>query len=409
MATPRTPSQYLRDEQLVFRLQELVADAIKAAGSKYRLEARITDHLSREGVPGKVTYEFLEGLATGNESTGLRLSHLIALHSWFSQHGHGLDEIPLLRRQGLLGCLRSQEQVRILIAAKMIVPRQTHYTRWDARALDEVKDLLQPPGTPNPRGRANEFDVLLGPPSERRRYEDEPWHRLIEEDRLSLVSIGSPRSSLASELMLARMFRVAPSGRDRLPLFHPSLPFQFVWPPDPPPRPDLPPSLAVPSTFALGPEDLGPRRADLADRIRTRGFGALACRLHPPATSPAGPPSAAVEQVFEVPAIGPHSWNSYGVICAQRRPAGHLWVVLAGLSGPATLAAARMLQDFLPAPPLPVRRQPIPPVHWALVEARLREGHDSPEEGDNRQLLDARLISLQTHLHEPLGEPPAPR
>ena len=46
-----------------------------------------------------------------------------------------------------------------------------------------------------------------------------------------------------------------------------------------------------------------------------------------------------------VPADG-NSWVIYGVIAAQRRAAGNVWLVVSGLAGPATDAAAMMVKDL---------------------------------------------------------------
>ena len=60
--------------------------------------------------------------------------------------------------------------------------------------------------------------------------------------------------------------------------------------------------------------------------------------------------------------------RSYGVIAAQRRPEGQIWVVIAGLTGPGTYAAATCLNAVeapLPNAEDPHRGQ----VLWAVVEA----------------------------------------
>ena len=59
------------------------------------------------------------------------------------------------------------------------------------------------------------------------------------------------------------------------------------------------------------------------------------------------------------------------MICAQRRPGGQIWLLFAGLTGPATLAAAQAVEDVRATIP---RCEPgeCSPVIWAPIEATVR-------------------------------------
>lgn len=377
MPTDADLLSYLQSRGLVYRLAELVQPALKEARTPYRLEARIQNVCTALGVPAFISRHKLKAFAEHPASIGLNLGEIVALETYFMRTGRGFDQIPLFRRVGLVGALRAHGDSAILIAAKPTRPNQTHYTRWDSRAHARVRGHLLAPGAIEEVDEADgarppTLDVVLGPERAGRRYALEQWHRLIERDDTSLVSIGSPRASLASELMLARMLGLKPHGREHPGLFDPRLPFQFVWPEDPA-------AFPVGSTFALGPRSLTRARrrfAGIAGRIRSRKAAALACD----------------HALHVAPAFQPKPWNTYGVIAVQRRAAGHLWVVLAGLSGPATLAAARLLPEFQPVPDHPHKPQTHSPLFWALVTAKISEGPGSPGEGDNR-ILDAWTLS----------------
>lgn len=65
-------------------------------------------------------------------------------------------------------------------------------------------------------------------------------------------------------------------------------------------------------------------------------------------------------------------WKDYGIIAAQRRSSGQLWLVLCGLSGPTTYAAAKVLKslaDIIPPNPFGEDSK----VQWAVVKSVIEE------------------------------------
>jgi hypothetical protein len=371
---------FMGDRGLVYHLAQRVRQEIRRVGSAFKLRTRIIKVCEAAGMNEKINVHVLKGLQQNPERTHLTLPQLVALHLYFSTRSGGLDKIPIFTRRRLLDALQEQSEVSILIAAKSLVRRQTHYTRWDSRALNTTKGLLfrrfQEFGREvSPPPAIDEVDVLLRAEGRSRPYEADRWHRLIVEDKRTLISIGSPRASLASELLLASMFGVKPFGDRTVSVHDPRLPFQFVWPPDR--------SFPAKSTFTLEPKDIAKEAARLAEQVRRGGTAAIACR----------------QQLLAAPASHPGGWDTFGVICAQRRPNGNLWVVLGGLSGPATLAAAEVLAEIEPEPPPATGQSGYPPVLWGLVEARLTEDPASPEEADNRLLNRARLLN-DAHLFQ---------
>ncbi|MBL9139795.1 MAG: hypothetical protein JNK85_28250 [Verrucomicrobiales bacterium] len=364
---------FMADRGLVYHLAQRVRQEIRRVGSAFKLRTRIIKVCEAAGMSEKINVHVLKGLQHLPERTHLTLPQLVALHLYFSTRSGGLDKIPIFSRRRLLDALQEQSEITVLIAAKSLVRRQTHYTRWDSRALNTTKSLLlrrfQEFGREvSPPPAIDEVDVLLRPEGKNRPYAADRWHRLIVEDRRTLISIGSPRASLASELLLASMFGVKPFGDRTVTVHDPRLPFQFVWPPDR--------SFPAQSTFALEPKDIAKQSARLSDQVRRGGSAAIAYR----------------HQFLAAPASHAGGWDTFGVLCAQHRPNGNLWVVLSGLSGPATLAAAEVLAEIEPEPPPATGNGAPPPVLWGLVEARLTEDPASPEEADNRLLNRARLL-----------------
>jgi hypothetical protein len=80
-------------------------------------------------------------------------------------------------------------------------------------------------------------------------------------------------------------------------------------------------------------------------------------------------------------------WSDCAVIAAQRRRTGQVWVVLCGLSGPATYGAARALKSIAAALPRGDMSSHSP-VLWAVVEVGLER---TQVQGDNRRVVSQRV------------------
>ncbi len=78
--------------------------------------------------------------------------------------------------------------------------------------------------------------------------------------------------------------------------------------------------------------------------------------------------------------------ETYGIIAAQRRESGALWIVVAGVTGPGTYAASRLLGSH---PGVPNRQpaEPSAPI-WTPVIASVCEG----EPRETATVADARLF-----------------
>jgi hypothetical protein len=142
------------------------------------------------------------------------------------------------------------------------------------------------------------------------------WHATLREQgrRHSLIAVGSPKSCHATECLLAEMFRVnefEPNARLN------ELPFRF----------EFSPGLleARPSAFAYAAEMPNDPESPSS---RTDTYALVFDGVR-----------------YEKGLVG-EQWNDYGVIVSQRRKGGQVWTVVAGLSGPATFAAAKMVAEI---------------------------------------------------------------
>jgi hypothetical protein len=185
------------------------------------------------------------------------------------------------------------------------------------------------------------------------------WWRLADApaSKQSLIAIGSPKACHAAELMLAKMFDCAPFAGPS----HPQqCPFSFLWT-----KSQLD---QVPSSFA---------RVFEPKKKPPPGFTSLALRFG--------------DDSFVVP-YDKRRWHDYGVIAAQRRPPqGAIWLVCAGLSGPATFAAAQLFaQEHLELPPIDSSSGCSQVVCRAVKAEIVRDNRR--EEGDHRRVVAAEFF-----------------
>ena len=210
-----------------------------------------------------------------------------------------------------------------------------------------------------------EFDiepVLWRMPIDPAAMHSERWHRLLEEDQTSVISIGSPLASLSSEVMLARMFGVQPFT---LPRFRAGkqVPFFFVW---------LPKSIRhFRSAFLLTWRELQSEHAALATRVRRNQAAGFILEGTPHGVSSEG-----------------KAWTMHGVIAAQRRAAGNVWLVISGMTGPATYAVAKMVKEISTELPWSSKGKNSK-VLWVPVKVKIKAGKTDPWSGDTREIVDA--------------------
>jgi hypothetical protein len=180
----------------------------------------------------------------------------------------------------------------------------------------------------------------------------------------SLRCLGSPRANIAAEIMLCEMFNVpvgaAGGGASA------ELPFAFVWPRGEP----------MTSSFAMSVDDVDCGRWRCLDG--GPGDDGWAMRVG--------------ETVYPTKPNTDKPWNTDGVAVAQRRPSGQVWLVVAGLTGPATCAVAEVVASDLIMASLD-RENPVDQgssVIWVAIEAVTDVDDNLP--GDKRVIKSWRIL-----------------
>jgi hypothetical protein len=326
-------------------------------------------------VKRKIDPRTLVKLQKAPNKVSLNLDLLNALNEYFKLLGEGLHRLPILVTRGLVEPLFDAQRVVFMLGAKpRPTERRVDLSRWDALALAELV------GAASRFDRRHEFkivDVLWRNPVDPEIVKSENWYSLLEMDMTSVISIGSPMAALSSEIMLARMFGVEPFVRPKFSLKL-RLPFYFVWLPRA--------ARGFRSAFGLTWLELEPEHKQLAQLVKTDRAAAFVLDGTPHAV-----PSEA------------KSWTMYGVIAAQRRASGSVWLVVSGLAGPATLAAARLVK-WVDAE-LPIAQGRNSPVLWMPLKAIIRTGQPSSvTSGDLREIVDFELVGEPKFWPEP-GSP----
>jgi hypothetical protein len=322
---------------------------------------------------GEIDRRKLEMIARGDDRP-LLLSEINALDRYFESKGK-----RLLDRPGLVPALAERGEVDILIGARLDKAPSAEKaagtwkaarnatSMWDVRALAAVLRELD---RARPQTRY-EITPILGVnsgPTPPRPAGGQGWwpnpDRKPEANR-STVSIGGPRSSPVAERMLAEMFNLEPYRVPNLREW--TRPFLFVWPSD-----------AGQSCMSI-------------DVPEARRFA-----RNP--TSEDGPSGLIIDRdLFIVPNDQKAGrGTTVGVLAAQRRPKGQVWLLLAGIDGPATYALAYELPSLSAQIDLPqLDGSGRSPVIWAAVRAEVL-WDVSVTEWDSRWFAEPPRIDLIT-------------
>lgn len=306
----------------VLRLTRIIDKEIKRVGSANKLAGLINDANAsvRSSEKITVTHKTLTRLTKGQDKAHLTLVLLRTLDRYLVTIGEGLQDRSLFEKKGILECLVEQPKPNIafLLGSKpRREARRNDLSRWDTRSLAE---LLAEVSRQNVHTEFVIEDVLWNTPMTERQARSEPWYSLLRKDRCSVVAIGSPLANHASELVLSRMFGVKPFVPPTLQsVTKTPLPFYFAWPPR---------SLGgYRSAFALTHRELAALDLKAAAGLRANRLSAFV-----------------LDRATHTVDRRAQQWRMHGVIAAQRRSSGNVWLVVSGLTGPATMAAAELVR-----------------------------------------------------------------
>ncbi len=338
--------------------KELESKAGRAATRE--LEERINAAGRRAGLPQHTGFRWLKGFLEAPRTSNLWLDQLTLLHAYLTSRGYPLDTRPIFSRVGLLNNLAPLKRVVFLLGVRAQKDFRNDIIAWDARSMARItKDL-------NDVDFEGDFEFEEVPFKARPRVDDlrsHEWFNQLGQGETALISIGSPRANLASEYLLAQMFGREPFRAPRFENGRPAgLPFAFAWPPVA--------SEHIESCCAISERELRLLKEPWARAVASEKASALL--INAPAPRPAAQPAPASKTSWiSVPRVPPKSqaWDMYATIVAQRREKGQIWVVLCGISGPATHAAAIQLKNIEAA--LPAVERGHGEVMWGVIKVKM--------------------------------------
>ena len=310
------------------------------------------------------------------------LGLLELLHCYLAKHGYPLDTRPIFSPIGLLTPLAASKNVALLMAVKPTEGFRNDIIAWDNKSMAVLWESLRKAGFSGDF-KIQEVPLLAKPTAQV--VEDEEWFPLLSDTRTSLIAIGSPRASHASEWLLSRMFERTPFEAASVHLGEPvGVPFCFAWP-----RLEGGP---VRSCCGLSDADLDEFRNSGVAWARDVSAGkASAIFLNAHYLAPwylkRGDRKDGWVPVARIPPPRREPWEMFATVVAQRRKEGQIWVVISGISGPATMAASMILDRIDAALPTSTRENG--KVMWGVVKTLVitkKVPHAGGTVGDYRDL-----------------------
>jgi hypothetical protein len=302
-----------------------------------------------------VNYALLKKLKEGDPSVGVTRTMLIA----FSLYWPELTQQPAFVMPGIYEALVATPKVIFMLGAKpRTAERRNDISHWDALSLAELLTRC------SKKDLKHEFEIRYGlwhATVNPKTIPTEAWYNVLEEDQSSVVSIGSPLVSLSSEVMLARMMGVDPFIGPHFKLGN-QVPFFFAW--------RWKAAGKFQSAFGLSPQELQSFDPKIANEVRRNRASAFV-----------------LEGTAHSVAAKGKSWVMHGIIAAQRRAAGNVWLVVSGLAGPATYAAALKVKDIVEE--LPWSMSQPSRVLWVPVKVQVLARENVRHGGDIREIGSA--------------------
>ena len=353
LAKLRKDARYTNREK-----EDLESKAYRAATRE--LEARINAAGRRAGLPHHTGFRWLKGFLNAPRTSNLWLDLLTLLNAYLTSRGYPLDTRPIFSRVGLLNNLAPLKRVVFLLGVRAQKDYRNDIIAWDARSMARItKDL-------NDVDFEGEFTFEEVPFKARPCVDDvrgQEWFHQLGQSETALISIGSPRANLASEFLLAQMFGREPFHAPNFDNGRPAgLPFAFAWPPVA--------SEHIESCCAISEQELQRLKEPWARAVASEKASALLINA-PSTRAGARPDSTPASSWISVPRVPPKSqaWDMYATVVAQRRDKGQIWVVLCGISGPATHAAAIQLKNIAEA--LPSVERGHGEVMWGVIKVKM--------------------------------------
>lgn len=290
----------------------------------------------------------LKRIADSDPDLVLSLRELRALDRYLEQFDEGLAQKPLFVKPDILSSLAAAEKDVVFILGSRPEPNGLRFnvSHWDVMAMADIQYSLY--GLSQVRCKIQDMllsETVAGARGVLRRKE---WSDMLGEKGPSIVCFGSTKSVHACNSMLATMFSV--------PLFESAklnpqvrLPVRYAWPP-PPKHLTL-----LPSHFNVSPEELAKIDPGAARAVQKQDSALLL-----------------EDEAYVDELLRRGNGQTYGAVFAQRRRRGQIWVVVAGLTGPATYAAGLMVKKIATRL-LEEKPGRDSPVYWAVIGASVHK------------------------------------
>ena len=340
-------------------------------GSYTKLEAAIRKTLrgDGEGTHRGVDRRKLKAIVDNDPKLVLSIAEIRAIDRYLERWGEGLAFNPLFEKPELLRRLVESGTFTFLLGSKVDKTDRfrINISHWDLLGLDRIQtDVLS--FRENVRIEIREVRMHDDVDGARADLADPELVELFGLHGPSLVCLASSRGNQMAEWMLCHMANLEPF-RDAAPGQRVDLPFHFVW--------SRPRPFVLPSQFHLYNEDVNledPKAGALVSEHQASCFRYSGGYL--------------VDELT-VDGRGGEGFT-YSLCAAQRRERGQIWILVAGLTGPGTLAAARWANKMATTiyDAKPDKRSA---VFWSLLRTRAVKGDGKL--GADYQLSEPEVVS----------------
>jgi len=314
------------------RISKILGDLKDHEGSYSKLERAIKDVIQDDGdresdsveAARAVDRRKLKSIVDNDPKLVLSIAELRGIDQYLERFGHGLAYNPLFEKPELLHCIAESRHAVFLLGSKHD-PKDDYrinISHWDVLGLSCIQTGVQ--------GYAENLLLEIREirmheeVAEARKYLDVvELRRLYAERGPSLLCIGSSRGNQMAERMLCKMANLTPFT-DADPGKRRDLPFHFVW--------AKPGDYVLPSQFHLYADDAIHDNREAGEAVLQKR---AACFRH-----------ADRYLIDDLTTDGKREGYTYALCAAQRRKSGKIWLLVAGLTGPATYAAARWVHKM---------------------------------------------------------------
>jgi hypothetical protein len=292
----------------------------------------------------------LKRIRESNINLVLSLKELRALDRYLEQFDEGLGQTPLFVKPDILHSIAAAEREVVFVLGSKPEPPGLRFnvSHWDVMAMSDIQHSLY--GLSQVRCKIRDMlvsDDVAGARNILRRKE---WQSMLGENGPSIVCFGSTRAVHACDSMLSTMFSVPPFESSK-PRPQTRLPIRYVWPDGL--------KNVLPSCFNGSLEELAEIDPKAARAVSRNQASALLLE----------------DEVFVDELLRKESGKTYGVVFAQRRRRGQIWVVVAGITGPATYAAGLMVKGIATRL-LDEKKGRDSPVFWAVIGASVHKARN---------------------------------